>query len=80
MSEENSKKITNWLLTALLVASFGLQIYIIYFGYNTYHFLVPPGSDAIQHYNIIQNILATGKINFFVYPPGFHLLVIFLQT
>lgn len=77
----NLKKIKfiDWLLAFFLVAGFCLQIYLIYFGYRTYNYLVPPGSDAVNHFNIIKKILDTGKIDFLSYPPGFHLLVIFLN-
>lgn len=79
MSNENKDKIANWLLYLLLAAGIALQIYFIYFGYRFYHYLVPPGSDAVQHYNIIKNIINTGKVDFFVYPPGFHIIVLILS-
>ena len=79
ISNEKLVKIANWVLAILLVAGFALQLYLVYFGYMTYHYLVPPGSDAIQHYNIIEQIITTGKINFFIYPPVFHLLVILIN-
>ncbi len=74
-----SVKVTDLFLVVLLLAAFGLQLYFLYFGYKTYHYLVPPGSDAIAHYNIIQKILETGKVDFLSYPPLFHLLVIFFS-
>ena len=74
-----SIKITDWLLALLLLVGFGLQLYLVYFGYITKHYLVPPGSDAIQHFNIIQKILTNGSIDLLTYPPGFHLIVIFLS-
>lgn len=76
MLNENKDKIANRLLYLLLAAGVALQIYFIYFGYIYYHYLVPPGSDVIQHYNIIKNIINTGKVDFFVYPPGFHVIVL----
>lgn len=72
-------RIPDILAVLLLLLGIGFQVYLIYFGYNTYHYLVPPGSDVIQHYNMIQKILAGGQINFASYPPGFHLIVIFLS-
>lgn len=79
MPNDKSEKIINWLLIALLTVGFALQLYLVYFGYKTYNFLVPPGSDAIVHFNIIKQIMTTGQINFGLYPPGFHLLVIFIN-
>lgn len=78
MTPEKSAKVTNWILAGVLLAGFVLQIYLIYFGYKAYNYQVPPGSDAIAHYGIIQKIIETGQISFINYPPGFHLLVIFL--
>ncbi|MEI6039960.1 MAG: hypothetical protein WCP93_01260 [Candidatus Berkelbacteria bacterium] len=79
MSELKWDKAVDWLLVFLLLVGFSLQLYLVYFGYQTYHYLVPPGSDAISHYNIIRRIIDTGNVDFMAYPPGFHLLVIFFS-
>lgn len=79
MPVSKSIKTVNLILAIVLLAGFCLQLYLIYFGYNVYNFLVPPGSDAIQHYNIIQKIAETGKYPA-NYPPGFHVIVIYLSN
>lgn len=76
MPQLKLEKFSNWFFLLLLFLGFVLQLYLVYFGYIHYHYLVPPGSDAIQHYRIIQTILDTGQINFISYPPGFHVLTI----
>lgn len=70
----NNRGISNILWLIILVAGFGLQLYLIYYGYIIYHYIAPPGSDVIPHYLNIKTIIETGKINF-SYPPLFHLIV-----
>ena len=50
-----------------------VKIYFVYYGYEHAHYLVPPGSDVIQHLAMVKNILA-GNLSS-QYPPGFHLLI-----
>jgi len=67
------------LAVLLFLLGIGFQVYLIYFGYKTYNYLVPPGSDVVQHYNIIQKILSGGGVTYASYPTGFHLIVIALS-
>jgi len=63
-----------WILIAIL--ALGSKIFFIYYTYWHRHYLVPPGGDVIEHYQIIQRIIQTKTISFINYPEGFHLLVI----
>jgi len=73
------QKINQWGWIIVGIFALALEIFLIFYTYWHRHYLVPPGNDVITHYGIIQNILETGKINFGLYPPGFHLIVIALS-
>lgn len=66
-------------LFLLLGAAFAFKIFLLFYGYWHRHYAAPPGSDVVVHYQIIKDILASGQIHFAIYPPLFHLIVIFLS-
>lgn len=73
MNSEKTKKYI-WYLIFIFILLFKLGM--IYYGYYHKHYLVSPGNDVAVHYSFIQKILETKTVNFAIYPPGFHLLVI----
>jgi len=80
MAQKNGgEKLVDWGLVLLLGIGFVIQLYILYFGYNYYHYIVPPGYDVIPHYITIEKILSSGSIANLSYPPLFHLIVIGLS-
>ena len=70
------KKNIKWLLLFLLfVFCIGLKLYIVYFGYINYHYIVPPGYDAIPHLNLINNLASSS----WGYPKLFHYIAHYLS-
>lgn len=63
----------------ILVLAIIIKLYLVYWGYFTYHYLVPPGDDTVNHYWMIKESLGLGfKSLISQYPKGFHWFVILL--
>lgn len=73
------QKINQWGWIIVGIFALALEIFLIFYTYWHRHYLVPPGNDVVVHYGIIQNILQNNKLDFTLYPPGFHLIVIALS-
>lgn len=71
-----SKKTNRFFWYAILVSAFLFKLGLLYYTYLHKHYLVPPGYDAIPHFQQIQNIIQTGSLKLATYPPIFHLLVV----
>lgn len=76
MPDAKSSKRENIFWLAVGVLALLAKILYLYYTYWHRHFLAPPGNDVVVHYHIIEKIIQTGKLDFSIYPPGFHLLVI----
>ncbi len=70
------KKLEDYLWILILLGTFLFKIGILYYGYYHKNYLVPPGNDVVVHYGIIEKIIQDRNLNFSIYPPGFHLLII----
>lgn len=63
----------------VLILAVFIKLYLVYWGYFTYQYLVPPGDDAVNHYWMIKESLGLGfKSLISQYPKGFHWLIILL--
>ena len=72
-SLREQKRLYFWFGIALVAFALGLKIYILYFPFFFYHYLVPPGGDAINHLQYVNNIL-NGSLKA-DYPPLFHFVI-----
>jgi hypothetical protein len=72
------KKLSDILFIILLILGFALKIYIVYFGYFYYQYIVPPGSDVISHFQLIEALSSGVWSHLSTYPPLFHLIVLYL--
>jgi len=66
------------MLGFVLTVPLAARLYWLYLPFGVYKYLVPPGDDAVSHYNIIHRILQGGYYS--SYPTLFHrLIIIFSQ-
>lgn len=63
----------DWLIWVFIVICLIYRIYIIYFPFSLFHYLVPPGDDAINHLKIIEGILSGNFSS--TYPMLFHIMI-----
>lgn len=67
-------KIASIVFVICLVA---LRLALIYFPFRFFDYLVPPGDDPVNHYQIVKSILG-GSLSF-SYPPLFHIIIAWLS-
>ena len=66
------------LLGFVIIVSLATRLFWLYLPFGVYKYLVPPGDDAVSHYNIIHQILQGHHSS--AYPTLFHrLTIIFSQ-
>ena len=63
----------NWMIAIFIILAIALRLYLLYFPIFFFGYLVPPGDDAVRHYEMIKSILS-GNFNT-DYPWLFHLFV-----
>ena len=74
------KLLTYFFLFVFFGICLGIKLYLVYFGYNFYHYLVPPGYDAIPHLAMIKSLSNQSVwANFIGYPKLFHYLIFYLS-
>lgn len=79
MEEHSPKqsKILAWFIDALIVIALAIKFYILYFPYNFYKYLVPPGGDIINHLGYVKSIMQ-GHFSA-NYPFLFHAIIAFFS-
>jgi len=75
---KNNPNVPKILLGFVTIVPLAARLYWLYLPFGVYKYLVPPGDDAVNHYNIIHRILQGNYHS--AYPTLFHrLIIIFSQ-
>ncbi len=74
---EDDADVLNLLAWITIILFSAYRLYVLYFPFKLFGYLVPPGSDPVNHYDMVQKVLS-GNFNV-QYPLLFHTLIAFIS-